>query len=40
MRTLFKHTLLEILAFPKIDEGLDKRETGNDILTQRLKLRA
>jgi hypothetical protein len=38
--TLFKHTLLEVLAFPKIDEGLDKRETGNDILTQRLKLRA
>jgi hypothetical protein len=39
-RTLFKHTLLDILALPKIDERLDKRETADNLLAQRTKLRA
>ena len=40
MRTLFKHTLLDILALPKIDKRLDKRETADNLLAQRTRLRA
>ena len=39
-RTLFKHTLLNILALSKIDKRLDKRETADDLLTQRIELRS
>jgi hypothetical protein len=37
-RTFLEHTLLDLLALSKIDEGLDERETAHDILTQRSKL--
>ena len=39
-RTVFKHTLLNILALSKIDERLDKRETADDLLTQRIEFRS
>ena len=39
-RTVFKHTLLNILALSKIDKRLDKRETADDLLTQRIELRS
>lgn len=37
-RTFLEHTLLDLLALSEIDEGLDKRETAHDILTQRNEL--
>ena len=38
LRTFVKHTLLDIFALSKINESLDKRETADDVLTQRMKL--
>ena len=38
-RTLFKHTFFNILALSEIDERFDKRETADDLLTQRIKFR-
>jgi hypothetical protein len=38
LRTFVKHTLLNILALSKINESLDKCETADDVLTQRMKL--
>ena len=38
-RTLFEHTFLNILALSEIDERFDKRETADDLFTQRIKFR-
>ena len=37
-RTFLEHTLLNLLTLSEINEGLDKRETAYDILTQRNEL--
>jgi len=37
-RTFLEHTPLNLLALSKVYEGLDKRETAHDVLTQRNEL--